>query len=164
MLVDMGRVLWWFASRRSADQRRQRQEREWARRRDRQRRWSHSLRWLEHTRKWDRVGYREAASEIGLSGLVIGMFIGNVALIVAFDIWPDRMKSQPLLVILGVVVGFSVVGLGAGVLYGVHLHHRVRAWRRRHLRRRLARVGGSTAGGRHDRGSRVARRACLGPG
>ena len=141
------------AARRSVEERRRRLEQKWAERRRQERQWSRKLQWLELNRPEARIDYLEAASEFGWYGYAAGLCIGSMAAITAFHGWPDLVKSLPLPVVIGAPLALGLLGFVAVVLYRVHLHHRVRprveAWRRRRLRRRLAR---SVAGRREITG------------
>jgi hypothetical protein len=129
-------------ARRSADERRRQLEREWMRRRRKAQRRSRTLQLLEGAGEPERVGYREAASEIGFFGYAGGLLVCHVSFVVAFNIWPDRVKALPLLAVLGAVIGWALVGFGVVVLYRVHLHPRVGGWV---LAWRLRRLGGKLA-------------------
>lgn len=132
-----------IAVRRSTAERRLRLERQWAQRRRKERQWARRLHWLERTPGPDRIGYREAAPDLGYFGYCGGLGIGSCAFIVAYHNWPHLVKSLPVVVVLvAPLVVCPLVGFGVVVLYRVHLHHlvgpRVAAWRRRRLRGRLA--------------------------
>jgi hypothetical protein len=131
--------------------RRRRLELQRARRHRKEQRWSHRLHRLEQVHSSDRVGYCEAASDFAIYGYLGGVFIYGEACIVAFNVWPQLVKSLTIMMVVGGLLLTAIAGAAAAVLYAVHIHHRVhvpqrvQAWRRRRLRRRLARSRGSQA-------------------
>jgi hypothetical protein len=128
--------------RESAARRQRRLDEKQARRHRKEQRWLEKLQWLE-IRPDDQIDYREAASDLGFYGYAGGLTLYAEALIVALPIWPERMKSLPMLLICGGLLLAGLVGFAVVVLYAVHLHHHVQALRRRRLRRRLdRRLGG----------------------
>ncbi|MFI7542780.1 hypothetical protein [Actinoplanes sp. NPDC049599] len=92
----------------------------------------------EPRRPRHRVGYRQAAAELGFFGYAGGILVAHIMVVVAVNAWPDRVKALPLPVLFAALLAVCLAGFGGVVLYRVHLHDRLGERRLRHPHRRPA--------------------------